>query len=174
MRRLLTVLVFCLLPGVASALPGLPPVSEWTVYLNDRFGYRLVYPDSWFEAGPVSPNGDGRAFVTPEGDARIVVFGAHNSQRLSLREYRRTLLEDFGGYGELTYSPVGNTWFVLSGYRGDTIYYQKVMFSCGGRIINVLSISFPAADKPLFSPVIEKVEDRFRPGPGADTPRGCG
>ncbi|MFP3921775.1 MAG: hypothetical protein ACLFU3_08735 [Dichotomicrobium sp.] len=154
-------------------MPPLPSVSEWSVYKNERFGYRLVYPQSWFEPGPVSPNGDGRAFTTPEGDARIVVFGAHNGERMSLREYRATLLEEYGDYEELTYSPIGDTWFVLSGYSGDTIYYQKVMFSCGGRIINVLSISFPAEDKPQFSPMIEEAEDRFRPGQGEDTPRDC-
>ena len=32
----------------------------------------------------------------------------------------------------------GKSWFVLSGYRGETIYYQKVLFSCGDRIINIL------------------------------------
>ena len=28
----------------------------------------------------------------------------------------------------MTYRPRGRSWFVLSGYRGDTIYYEKVMF----------------------------------------------
>jgi len=173
MRLWLSVLLLWLIPGAAWALPPLPPVEDWAVYQNERFGYRLVYPPRWFEAGPVSANGDSRAFTTPDGRARMVVFGAHNSEGLSLRDYRETLLGEYGNYEELTYSPVGKTWFVLSGYRGDTIYYQKVMFSCGGQIINVLSISFPAGDKPLFSPVIEKVEDRFRPGNGYDMPSGC-
>ncbi len=174
MWLLICVLFLCSTPGAALALPPLPPAESWVVYQNERFGYRLAYPESWFEPGPVSANGDGRAFMTPDGRARIVVFGAHNSERLGLREYRETLLRDYDGYDELTYSPVGNTWFVLSGYRGDTIYYQKVMFSCAGRIINVLSISFPEADKPQFAPLVEGVEDRFRPGLGYDTPRGCG
>jgi len=174
MRVIVYVLCLCLAPVAALALSPLPPASDWAVYQNERFGYRLAFPREWFEPGPVSPNGDGRAFTTPDARARIVVFGANNSEDLTLRAYRETLLSDYDGYDELTYSPVGNSWFVLSGYRGDTIYYQKVMFSCGGRVINVLSISFPAADKPSFAPLVEGVEDRFRPGTGYDTPRGCG
>jgi hypothetical protein len=174
MRLIVCVLCLSLAPVAALALSPPPPASDWTVYHNERFGYRLSFPREWFEPGPVSANGDGRAFTTPDGRARMVVFGANNSEGLTLRAYRQTLLSDYDGYDELTYSPVGNSWFVLSGYRGDTIYYQKVMFSCGERIINVLSISFPEADKPQFAPLVEGVEDRFRPGLGYDTPVDCG
>jgi hypothetical protein len=55
---------------------------------------------------------------------------------------------------------------VLSGYRGDAIYYQKVMFSCGNNVINVLSVTFPRAEKPFFGPLIERMEDNFKPGRG--------
>lgn len=174
MRSFACWILLYLSAGAALAQPALPPVSEWAVYKNERFGYRLVYPELWFNSEPESANGDGRAFSTPDGRARIVVFGARNTEGLSPRQYRATLLEEFGGYDELTYSPLGRTWFVLSGFRGDRIYYQKVMFSCAGRIVNVLSISFPAAEKPRYAPLIEKIEDRFRPGRGAETPPGCG
>lgn len=174
MRIVCLLLAFILFRVTAAiAQPALPPVDTWTVYENARFGYRLVYPGAWFEAGPESPRGDGRAFNTPDGRARIAVFGASNSEAMSLLEYRATVLELQGLDQELTYSPIGNTWFVLSGYQSDEIYYQKVMFSCGGRIINVLSIDFPAAEKPRFAPMIEKVEDRFRTGVGYDTPASC-
>lgn len=174
MRFLVSLAVLCVLSSTAWAVPSLPPASDWAVYENQRFGYRLAYPGTWFQTGPVSANGDGRAFTSRDGAARVVVFGAHNSEGLSLRDYRETLLSDYGDYGDLTYSPVGNTWFVLSGYQGDRIYYQKVMFSCGGRIINALSISFPESEKPAYSPIIEGIEDRFRTGQGEDTPADCG
>jgi hypothetical protein len=55
---------------------------------------------------------------------------------------------------------------VLSGYRGDAIYYQKVMFSCGDRVINALSVTFPRAEKKFYEGLIEVMEDNFRPGSG--------
>ncbi len=173
MRALAFWMLVCSGSTSAFALPALPPVSEWSVYQNERFGLRLVYPDLWFDAEPETPDADGRAFVSSDGRARIVVFGAHNAEGLSLGNYRAALLRDFCAYDDLTYSPMGRTWFVLSGFRGDDIYYQKVMFSCAGQIINVLSIRFPTAEKPVYAPMIEKMEDRFRPGRGTDTPAGC-
>jgi len=62
---------------------------------------------------------------------------------------------------------------VLSGYRGETIYYQKVLFSCGDRIINIFSITFPAADKTFCEGLIEVMEDNFRPSHGTDAPAHC-
>jgi len=62
---------------------------------------------------------------------------------------------------------------VLSGYRGDTIYYQKVMFSCRNRVVNVFSINFPIVKKTYYERLVEIMEDNFRTGHGTDTPSGC-
>jgi hypothetical protein len=64
----------------------------------------------------------------------------------------------------MTYVPRGRSWFVISGYRGDDIYYEKVMFSCAGGVVNVFAISYPEALRHLYDPVVEQMEDSFRPG----------
>jgi hypothetical protein len=135
--------------------------------------YSLYYPSALFEADPPPENGGGLTLTSEDGRAKIVVFGVHNSEDLSPREYRRILLEEFGGYDRLDYSPVSKSWFVLSGYRGDNIYYQKVIFSCSNSVINVFSMTFPTADKPFYEGMIETMEDRFKTGRGDDTPAGC-
>jgi hypothetical protein len=33
------------------------------------------------------------------------------------------------------------SWIVLSGYRGDQTYYEERIFSCSGRVANVLAIA---------------------------------
>jgi hypothetical protein len=112
------------------------------------------------------PAGDGATFVSRDGRARLVVFGTANTEGFTPTEYRSVILREFEGYDEITYGPRGQTWFVLSGFRGDDIYYQKVMFSCGGRIINALSVTFPRDEKPFYEPIIERLEDNFRPARG--------
>ena len=72
---------------------------------------------------------------------------------------KRWLIVNAGGYDGLTYRPRGRSWFVLSGYRGDQIYYES-----GGRVVNVFAMAYPIAQRQLFDPVVERMEDSFRPG----------
>lgn len=125
------------------------------------------------EAGEDNADGSSLTLLSQDGESKIVVFGALNEDGISPREYRKILLEEFGGYDKLDYQPIGKTWFVLSGYRGDTIYYQKVMFSCGNRVVNVFSINFPTAEKSFYERLVEIMEDNFRTGRGTDTPPDC-
>jgi hypothetical protein len=145
----------------------------WTTYKSDEFGYSLYYPSAYFQPQGIAAPGEPKSFLSPDGKAKLVVSGADNDENFTLAAYRATILNDFGGYDRLDYSPKGQSWFVLSGYRGDNIYYQKVIFSCRGRIINALSITFPADEKPRYEGLIEVIEDGFRPGRGADTPTRC-
>jgi hypothetical protein len=146
------------------------PEEAWSTYKNERFGYSLYYPAGLFTAGQPAENRGGMTFTSKDGRARIVVFGVSNAEKLSPRDYRRVLMEEFGGYDKLDYSPIGETWFVLSGFRAENIYYQKVMFTCAGQVINVLSMTFPTAEKAFYESLVELVEDRFKPGKGTDTP----
>jgi hypothetical protein len=52
----------------------------------------------------------------------------------------------------------------MSGYRGDDIYYEKVMFSCGGRVVNVFAITYPRSTRRIYDQVVERMEDNFGPG----------
>jgi hypothetical protein len=133
-----------------AAAPKYAPAAEerWVTYQNERFGYRLFYPSAVFVSGELPENGGGQSFYTPDGRAKIVVYGTFNTENFSARPYREIIPTEFGGYDQMDYSPTAQSWFVLSGFRGDSIYYQKVMFSCGGKVINALSITFPTAEKP--------------------------
>ncbi len=149
------------------------PEERWVTYENPRFGYRLYYPSAIFAPADAQDGDGGLTLTTEDGLAKIVAFGALNDDNLSPREYRRVLLEEFGGYDRLDYQPSGGTWFVLSGFREDNTYYQKVMFSCSNRVINVLSVTFPSSEKPFYERLIEIMEDNFKPARGPGAPEGC-
>ena len=53
---------------------------------------------------------------------------------------------------------------MLSGTRGDTMIYEKVMFSCSGRVINSFALVYPIDERHLYDPIVEGIEDSFRPG----------
>ena len=170
--------------AVAIVLLGMAPISAapkyqqmpedgWVTYVNDSLGYNFYYPSTFFEPQAIAAGTEAKTFLSPDKRAKIVVSAVENDEGFTLAGYRAAILGEFGGYEQLDYSPKGQTWFVLSGYRGGNIYYQKVLFSCGNRIINVLSITFPTADRDFYEGLVEVMEDNFRPGPGRNTPVGC-
>ena len=151
---------------MATPLKPLHAAETWTTYQNPRFGYSLSYPSSVFKPSHPSEDGGGSVFLTADEKAKIVVYGAMNDDHFTPAEYRETILKQFSGYDAIDYSPRGKTWFVLSGFRGEAIYYQKVMFSCNDHVISAFSITFPKAEKKFYAPLVEVMEDNFKPGNG--------
>jgi hypothetical protein len=143
------------------------------VYKNARFGYSLTYPSARFKPEPESAKGDGRKFYSHDRRAKIATFGAYNVDNYTMEQYRDKIIHDFDGYEQVTYSPRGKTWFVLSGYHNGNVYYQKVMFSCDNEIINVLAVKWPVANREKYDPIIELLEKNFHPGTGANAPGSC-
>lgn len=96
-------------------------------YCNARFKYCIWYPRT-MKAGPEAQNGDGRIFK--EGEASITVYGSGNwnadGDVVSLKKkYTEDIREQKGC--KITYSKLGNTFYVLSGIKDGHIFYQKTM-----------------------------------------------
>ena len=138
--------------------------GQWRSARESDLGFVFAYPPDLFQELP----GDGKPFfhyfASTSSDAKFLVGGWNNQAHQSPQHFKQWLIANAGGYDEVTYRPRGRSWFVLSGYRGDQIYYEKVMFSCGGQIVNVFAISYPVAERDIFDPVVERMEDSFRPG----------
>ena len=66
------------------------------------------------------------------------------------------------GYENVTYSPQGETWLVVSGYRGELIFYEKYFFKDG--VISAFGIDFPKDEKPFYAPIVERIENSFKAG----------
>ena len=66
------------------------------------------------------------------------------------------------GYEDVTYTPAGDSWLVISGYRDGRIFYEKYFFRDG--VIAAFGMDFPKEDKPLYAPIIERIEDSFKAG----------
>jgi hypothetical protein len=145
-----------------SAAEGL----EWDRYENARFGYSVLYPAGLFGSGKVSENGDGSTFTSADGRSKLTVFAAYNHENMGIEEYRATILNKFSGYDKLDYGPARGSWFVLSGERDDNVYYQKVLFSCGGRVINAFALTYPVEQKRAFDAIVTGIEKNFRSASG--------
>jgi hypothetical protein len=139
---------------------------KWESYRSERFGYTLLFPADVFKPRGEPPHGDGFEFVSRDGGAKLKVFAAYNTDNMGLVEYRAAVLGNFESYDKMDYGPMGQSWFVLSGIRGDSIYYQKVLFSCGGRVINAFALTYPKQQKREYDDIVTGIEKNFRTSSG--------
>ena len=136
----------------------------WQSYRNERFGLSLSYPGRVFRIERTSEAGDGVVFGAPGTDARMLVGALPNRDRHTVATYQDFVARKSYAAYRIHYRPKGNTWFVLSGEGDGKIFYEKVVFSCGGRLINSFALIYPAADRRIFDPIVERIEDTFRAG----------
>jgi hypothetical protein len=148
---------------MAIGCASLEASERWLDQRDPQFGFSYSFPDALF--APVE--GDGKPgfhyFASNPTDAKFLVGAWDNQDDAIPEHFKRWMIANAGGYEEITYQPRGRSWFVLSGYRGDQIYYEKVMFSCGGRVVNILAIAYPTSERDKFDPVVERMEDTFKP-----------
>ena len=85
-----------------------------------------------------------------------------NIDSKNLRDYRDFLLSASSPGAQIDYAPVRDKWFVLSGTRGNTMFYERVTFTCGGRTINSWAMLYPAAERNVYDPIINQVHRSYR------------
>ena len=163
MRLVLTSLIILMFLAPLRAQEASNP-GGWQSYRNERFGLSLSYPGEVFEVERTSEAGDGVVFVARDTDARMLVGALLHQERQTIASYQEFVARKSYADYQIHYRPRGNTWFVLSGEGDGKIFYEKVVFSCGGRLINSFALIYPAAERQTFDPIVERVEDTFRAG----------
>jgi hypothetical protein len=158
--------------GFASLLVSLFSVGAvcaqddaWRNYTNERFGLSLLLPSRVFTLEKQSEAGDGSVFVSRDGEARLLVGAFENSEAQTPRSYQEHVARQSYADYNITYRTGGDSWFVLSGEGKGKTFYEKVMFSCSGRLINSFAMIYPSDQRQMFDPIVERIENSFRPGP---------
>ena len=148
--------------ALAAALCALPSLAaaDTITYANARFGYSVTMPAA-FRADPPPENGDGRRFAHPDADVEILVWGGYPPDGLAEeRAMRMDLLRGEGA--DLSYTPRGEGWFVLSGTekRGDRLFYARTIETrdCGGGdILATVRIAYAIGVRDRIEPVIGRI-----------------
>jgi serine/threonine-protein kinase len=155
------------LPLIAFVLVAttVAAAAPWKTYANDRFGATADYPAGW-RAGEAPANNDGLVFTAPDGRATITISGSHSVLPRAQEIEIMTTPAD----GEtVDYKSRGRDWIVLSGRRGDRIYYRRSLLTCHGTVWNTVSLDYPAAEKAAFDPIVAHVAASLRGARGWGT-----
>lgn len=131
--------------------------AGWQRYVDPVFGTRIDYPAFLF--APAEGIATGVIFTGPE--ARLEVSAITMPGVTTADDIRELIVAGFG-YDNVTYSPQGRTWLVLSGYRGGNVFYEK-FFAVNGTVQG-FSFEYPVESRSFFDPMVEMLEDSFRPG----------
>ena len=96
---------------------------------------------------------------------RDLFFGVRRFERRPYGPGRDEFLltESYAG-AAIDYAPVRDTWFVLSGIRNGTMFYERVTFTCGGRRINSWAMLYPVAERRFYDRSVEQVHRSYRAG----------
>jgi hypothetical protein len=138
-----------------------------TAYRNERFfGFAFTYPATVFVPGEVPDEGQGMVFTSRDGTARLLVSAGQNATGETLNSYRRFVLSKSYPDARIEYAPVRNSWFVLSGTNGDTMFYERITCRCEGKVIYGWQMTYPVAERHIYDPIVEAVHRSYRPGNG--------
>ena len=149
-----------LLLGGSLALTSLAPPAYKT-YHNSRFGYRIDYPAN-FRPQPEAGNGDGRRFLSPDGQTELSAYAGYNALDGGLAACRRIAREGWQEqHASFTLDQPTRTGYVLSGQVKDRIFYEKMVLK--SNTLTTFVWEYPATRKAALDAVIRHTIQTLQP-----------
>lgn len=157
---------------VAAALASIPVAAlaaseSWKTYVNDRFGTSVSYP-SRFKPGTPPENNDGLSFKADDG-GELAVWGSFNALEHDIPGLEAFLREDPKDGEKITYRATGKNWLVLSGTRGERVFYKRYLLSHKNEVENAFEISYPATLAASYDPLVARISKSLKAGRGYQT-----
>jgi hypothetical protein len=151
-------LIICLVAGASNSQ------DKYSTYSNSRFSYSISYPTALLIPQGEADNGDGQKFLSRDGRAEMIVYGSNNALEQSLRDLYNEQLRRAEGDDRskktVTYKVLRDNWFVVSGYEGYRVFYQKTIFR--GGVFKTFRIEYDKSLADIFDKVTKRVAASFR------------
>jgi hypothetical protein len=169
----MTTRIACLVTAVLCFVAAAPAVAQtfgaphWRTYQNDRYGTTIDYPD-FFKPEPPPDNNDGRRLKSADG-AEFSVFASYNALDFDLAGFQQFTLKNLDPGEVVTYQAHGDDWFVVSGTKGEGIFYERHLLSHGKQMTEGFVMSYPAGRKEIYDPIVARMAKSFHSGTGFQT-----
>lgn len=130
--------------------------EEWKTYVNQRFGFQFVYPES-LKPGRTPQNGAGLNFT--DGKFSVTAQG-HFLNGNTIEETYQKSLKAYGT--EITYKVRKPSWFVISADQSNG-YVVYTKFHVQGGNWAEFTATYPIGTGAKYDPVIERMAKGFIP-----------
>ena len=158
--------------ATTTAAGAAPASQRWTTYQSATAGLVFEYPAGVFTQQQGDPTETlqnrtadraGRVFTSADGRAVLQIGTVPNLDNATVDELRRRAVTASYSDAKLDYNRTAGSWYVISGTRGGETFYERVHFSCGGRRLDIWSVTYPTDEHEFYDEIVEDMAKRFRP-----------
>jgi len=133
-----------------------PPTSSTDPLTSRATGQSAIaplIPRDW-KLEPPDPSLEGKRFTSPTEDASLTFF-ARSADDVQREQYLKEFA--FADGEKVTYLRGEHDWLVVSGFRGDRIFYRKAILACGGTQWRHVVFEYPAEAKREFDRFVTRM-----------------
>jgi hypothetical protein len=114
---------------------------------------------------PEPENGDGRRFLSPDGQTVLTVFAGYAAEDDGLNKRRQVARKDWQSmHASFTLDQTTRTGYVLSGQVKNRIFYERTVIK--NYMLTVFIWEYPAARKAAMDAVIQHTIQTLQPSIG--------
>jgi hypothetical protein len=141
--------------GAAGGRPAGGEAVTYQTYRNEKHGFSVRYPSGIMQPSSEVGNGNGRTFRAPDGSASLLAYAT--GQAMPQQVQRRFEEQTTNPALDITYRTRGDGWYVLSGYRDDNIFYERV--EARDSTMKVMRIFYERSQEARFDPIVREVSN---------------
>ncbi|KUM24715.1 hypothetical protein AU467_06310 [Mesorhizobium loti] len=136
-------------------------IAKPFTYVNARFAAACTFPGEIFNITEAEPeNGDGQQWSAPDG-ASLTCSGIYNIDNDTPKTFVAGEKANAGPGYKVTYTKTGKNWAVLSGVKGDKVFYERRLFGTDG-VIRSVWIEYPSSLKAKYDPLTGAIAASLR------------
>ena len=143
-----------------AGLAGPAGAKDLRSYEDENFGTATVVPADWVQLPP-DHRWYGVRFISPDGSSWLAVYAAPQSG--SIDAHMDATTRAAGESITLLVRRPG--WLVVSGIKGDRIFYRKAILACDA-VWHHVALEYPARLKRTYDALVSVVSRSLEPGTG--------
>jgi hypothetical protein len=136
-------------------------------YYNDKYNFSIDYPLEILKSQGESPSGDGQIFKSDDGKATLWVYrdmrdNVSDKTYTIETAYKEDIRKDNPDHPdrEITYNTQGSGFYVISGFDGNKIFYQKTIMK-KDKLYTFL-VEYKKSEKDLYSKITDRISKSFK------------